>query len=305
MSEHGAYRITFAKPYAEETQAAYVRRLLDAANNDVWLTLEEDACVGDLLVTSPIIITCEILSEQGPSHVPAKPKFATAQAIASYIERVCATSPHSDCYTPLLAQYIDLLHPRVCLNAEKEKRETALMLTMVSNVLQGGNFVDLLGIGSFFDHRCIPNVVAQRDNFAQIYEFTALTMIPAGDRLCISYAPFPIDDFDARAQHIVFNCACDICAERRVPSRVMLDELPIEVVVHFLREPEHPHCWHCGRDAQLVCKQCSLARYCSATCVGANYELVHKDLCEDLRREVHAFKAYKRQMERNNDYKIL
>lgn len=253
----------------------------------VWSKLEikwsharevEYICLGALEASS-LLATSKILCELEGPRESGRRELASVMACFLISKRLLDAK--AEAYCSHIRDYLDLMCPRVWI-PPKDSKVAKLKRSsewLCERIVQNAFFergerdaLRLVGLGALFNHSCVPNVTYRYLAPIKTYEFYTLRHIAAGELLRFSYIPFPIDDLQARAENLKFTCNCQACIEQLVPSQYLAE--------HGIAA-DRGHCWHCGANAPHKCRACS-ARYCSAACQKANWQLVHRRICARL-----------------------
>lgn len=219
-------------------------------------------------------------------------ELENASMIDSASERALIMCTHIFCnglinaesanYNHYLSEYFKLLEPfqpQRGLDCPVGVRLTYWLEDRIEQnaVFFSGSTMHLLGLGSMFNHSCLPNVEYRYKAALHLYDFYLMRPATRGDALCISYIPFPIDDRKARAARLSFDCTCACCKDEDGHG-----PLPSAYAAAHGLKASGKHCWQCGAESQKHCQRCCVAIYCSLECQRTNWQLVHRGICSTL-----------------------
>lgn len=268
-------------------QENYDPKVLDVGHrkedNDIYLCTYSPLPSGALLLSASLMAEVRALNAAEPFDIEM-----AAMALLTVLTNRGALNIDSAERIPHLFNYLEVLQPRLNISIPRTGAHQIELLKdrVVQNCFesydeQGRRGLLLFGLPSFFNHSCVPNVYSMHRAELRCFEFYAIRDIPAGEELCISYLPFPIDLKSSRSSVLKFDCACQACTDNLIPSRAY--------AALSRPRPATVACWQCGMQPMpfqrplLRCSGCSTALYCSKQCQSDNWKLAHNEVCRLLR----------------------
>lgn len=269
----------------EEELSPFVELVISEAN--YFLRAKEAIYEDELLCVSPVLFGYVPPKSHIRATLDRKSVNAMCECLAEYMLSRQYLQENSAKERPLLRKYMEEFSDRFSIEGQLNSIELiAKMIGDHSYINPEENSIELMGVGTFIQHACAPNVAILRQRAFPMFTFRSMRSIAKSERLCVSSIPFPLDSRDVRQRLLGFECECYVCKEDRPSSHELLQITNNELLVATLFARSEQHCWMCGREQiQYRCVGCYWAIFCSADCYALNCKrYAHEDICEELGR---------------------
>ena len=269
----------------EEELSPFVELVISGAN--CFLRAKEEIYEDELLCVSPVLFGYVPPKTHRGATLDRKSVSAMCECLAKYILDKQYLLENSANERPLLRKYMEEFSDRISIEGQLNSIELiAKLIGDHSYINPAENSIELMGVGTFIQHACAPNVAILRQQAFPMFTFRSIRRLAKSERLCVSSIPFPLDSRDVRRRLLGFECECYVCKEDRPSSHELLKITDNELLITTLFVRSERHCWMCGREQiHYRCVGCYWAIFCSAECYALNCKrCAHEEICEELGR---------------------